>query len=278
MSQRLVLAMLAIGLAAVPAWPQDYFQVFTGAVLGGPTWVRPEDDGPTLAASAVHYSAQSFSLYHASVCAIYSAQEFNGYIHLFRRPFNPLAPLTNLLGGDDNDSTSPMGTGSSRLPDPDDSAGEPTLAPLPSGDYVIVTSGNGPADEGSFATTIHCESAQPSHGAFAGSLTVVFHDRLSVAVDHVTNSASARGTPVRSGSPDTAFFWFYGLTNYELVVKVLDGCAVNDRYWVFIGGLTNQGYRVQVYDHLTDRSHDYTNTLGTRAPAVADTNAFDCTP
>ena len=37
----------------------------------------------------------------------------------------------------------------------------------------------------------------------------------------------------------TGFFWFFGETNVELVVKVLDGGPVNGYHWVFYGALTD---------------------------------------
>ena len=33
--------------------------------------------------------------------------------------------------------------------------------------------------------------------------------------------------------------WFFQAENVEAVVKVLNGCGINDRYWVFAGGLTD---------------------------------------
>jgi hypothetical protein len=34
---------------------------------------------------------------------------------------------------------------------------------------------------------------------------------------------------------DTGYFWFFEDTNVELVVKVLDGRAINGHTWVFYG-------------------------------------------
>ncbi len=79
-------------------------------------------------------------------------------------------------------------------------------------------------------------------------------------------------------SIDSGFFWFFGPSNLEVVVKVLDGCAVNGKSWVFAGGLTDVEVRVTVTDTLTNTSREYFNPLGTAFPAIRDTSAFDGCP
>jgi hypothetical protein len=62
------------------------------------------------------------------------------------------------------------------------------------------------------------------------------------------------------------------------MVKVLDACAINGKYWVYAGSLTNQGYRIRVLDNMTGVERAYSNTEGTNAAAVSDVNAFECDP
>ncbi len=38
---------------------------------------------------------------------------------------------------------------------------------------------------------------------------------------------------------ETGCFWFTREDNLEVFLKVLDGCAITDCYWVFVAGLTN---------------------------------------
>ena len=80
----------------------------------------------------------------------------------------------------------------------------------------------------------------------------------------------------RAESADSSFWWFFDPANYELGVKVLDGCAVNGRYWVFLSGLTNQGWTATIRDGKSGTVKTYTNTLGQLAPPFADTQAFAC--
>ena len=60
----------------------------------------------------------------------------------------------------------------------------------------------------------------------------------------------------------------------ELIVKVLDGCGVNQRYWVFAGGLTNVQTVIPVRDTRTGISKTYINPQGTPFQPVQDTGAF----
>lgn len=77
---------------------------------------------------------------------------------------------------------------------------------------------------------------------------------------------------------DSGLFWFFSASNLELLVKVLDGCAVNDRFWVFAAAATNVEYRLRVTDLATGAVTEYVNPLGVRSPAVTDTNAFRTCP
>lgn len=94
-----------------------------------------------------------------------------------------------------------------------------------------------------------------------------------------TGSASGMATPVRFGTSDSALFWFFRPTNWEVIVKVLDGCAANGHVWVFIAAITNQEYTVEVSEETgapINRRRTYTNPQGTRSPAFTDTQAFSC--
>jgi len=80
------------------------------------------------------------------------------------------------------------------------------------------------------------------------------------------------GTAIPSTDDTGAFFWFDPL-NIELVIKVLDGTAANDHFWVFFGALSNVKFSVLVTDTETGECKEYFNPLGTFA-SVGDTSAF----
>lgn len=79
-------------------------------------------------------------------------------------------------------------------------------------------------------------------------------------------------------SDDSANFWFFNANNWELLIKVLDGCSTNDRYWVFLSAVTTVEYRVTVNDTQEQVTRVYTNDLGETPSAITDTAAFDTCP
>lgn len=76
----------------------------------------------------------------------------------------------------------------------------------------------------------------------------------------------------------SGILWFASSDNYELLIKVLDGCRVNGRYWVFVAATTNLGLELRVIDRLTGLERRYTNPAGTRARTITDTQAFPTCP
>jgi hypothetical protein len=77
---------------------------------------------------------------------------------------------------------------------------------------------------------------------------------------------------------DTGYLWFFNPSNVEVVVKVLNGCGVNNRYWVFAGGLTNVRTVITVTDTQTGATKTYINPQGTAFQPIQDTNAFATCP
>lgn len=82
------------------------------------------------------------------------------------------------------------------------------------------------------------------------------------------------GKPVPiAGSDQTGMFWFFEASNIELVVKVLDGQAINGKHWVFFGALSDVEYEVRVTDTTTGVVKTYRNERGNIC-GQSDTNAF----
>ena len=121
--------------------------------------------------------------------------------------------------------------------------------------------------------------------AYAGALpevcapgpeTLCLHgERFRVEVgwtDPRGNSGAGRTVPCNSEG--SGLFWFFEESNWELMVKVIDGCALNGRFWVFAAATTDVGYRLTVTDTRTGAQAVYENPVGRRAPAVTDTAAL----
>jgi len=70
--------------------------------------------------------------------------------------------------------------------------------------------------------------------------------------------------------------WFFSASNPELLVKVLNGCGVNNSYWVFASAGTNVGLTLAITDTKTGRERVYTNPDLQAAVPIQDTGAFPC--
>jgi hypothetical protein len=77
---------------------------------------------------------------------------------------------------------------------------------------------------------------------------------------------------------ESGYFTFFDPNNVELIVKVLQGCPVNQRYWVFMAGLTNVGVTIFVEDTLTGHQENYANPVGRPFQPVLDTLQFATCP
>jgi hypothetical protein len=75
---------------------------------------------------------------------------------------------------------------------------------------------------------------------------------------------------------DSGYLWFFTASNIEAVVKVLDGCALNQHFWVFAGGLTNVETTITVTDTQTGKMKTYTNPQNKPFQPVQDTSALPC--
>ena len=83
---------------------------------------------------------------------------------------------------------------------------------------------------------------------------------------------------VPAGSDTSGLFWFFDADNWEVLVKVLDGCAINQRFWVFAAATTNVEYTLRVTDIESGALSEYFNPLGRAADAITDTSAFATCP
>jgi hypothetical protein len=124
-------------------------------------------------------------------------------------------------------------------------------------------------------------AAERPTGACVPSNTVLCLDggRFAVEVEWEDfQGGHGPGQVVPTSSDDSGLFWFFAPANWELLVKVLDGCPVNGHHWVFAAATTNVAYTLTVTDTQTDDLWTFTNPAGQPAPAVTDTTAFDACP
>lgn len=78
------------------------------------------------------------------------------------------------------------------------------------------------------------------------------------------------------GVSQGGIFWFFGATNPEILIKVINACPIGSQIWIFYAALTNVGFSVTVTDTQTGHSRTYTNPDLTTAAPVLDTSALPC--
>ena len=83
---------------------------------------------------------------------------------------------------------------------------------------------------------------------------------------------------------DSAVFYFFNPDNAEVLVKVLNGCAINGHWWVYSAPATDLRYRVAVWPpNRTGRTWTAVRGVPTETPgftwvvAITDVNGFGCT-
>jgi len=110
--------------------------------------------------------------------------------------------------------------------------------------------------------------------ATGGATLCLNSNRFQVTVDWSVPSQSRSGVGTAAAvTGDTGYMWFFSPNNVELIIKVLDGRAINGHFWVFYGALSDVQYKVTVKDTQTGAVQTYDNPSGTQA-SHADTTAF----
>ena len=106
--------------------------------------------------------------------------------------------------------------------------------------------------------------------------TVCLHDaRYQVRVTWLAeNGRTGSARAASAVADDSGLFWFFDPNNWEVLVKVLDGCASNDHVWVYGASTTDLGYVIRVTDTATETVKEYPNEPGAPASAITDTTAF----
>lgn len=89
---------------------------------------------------------------------------------------------------------------------------------------------------------------------------------------------SGNGGVVPETSDRSGLFYFFNPDNWEMLVKMLDGCTVNDHFWLFAAQATNVEYTLVVTDTETGQVNTYLNPLGETPQPITDTAAFATCP
>jgi hypothetical protein len=114
------------------------------------------------------------------------------------------------------------------------------------------------------------------------STSLCLRNRFSISARWRTDPAgtltNAQAQVAGTANAGSGLFQFFSPDNWEVMVKTLDGCGLNNRYWVFSAATTNVFYRLEVLDVKTGTQKIYFNYPGPPAPAVTDTDALATCP
>ena len=100
--------------------------------------------------------------------------------------------------------------------------------------------------------------------------------RYRVRLDWQTATASGQALPVADGSADSGLFTFFSPSNWEMMVKLLDGCSLNNKRWVYAAGTTDVAWTLTVTDRNSGAFKTYHNNLGEPSKTITDSSAFAC--
>ena len=160
------------------------------------------------------------------------------------------------------------GTESSR-PAPEHAWTEP-------GFFEVTLRVSGGERESSLSRTFLVEAAEPQGTCVPSAETLCLQDsRYAVAAQwRKADGETGAGTVVHAGTNDSGLFTFFSRDNWEILVKVLDGCALNGHVWVYAASTTDVGYIIRVTDTATGLEKEYRNEPGVPASAITDAAAF----
>jgi hypothetical protein len=145
------------------------------------------------------------------------------------------------------------------------------------GTWTLGVTNTGASTTGAYSIQLQCNTSTPLCSENATTLCLG-NNRFQVRATYNAGSSGSGSAQAVALTSDTGYLWFFDASNVEVVVKVLDGCALNNEYWVFAGGLTNVNVVMTVTDLQTNTTKTYTNPANTEYQPIQDTSAFKTCP
>jgi hypothetical protein len=104
------------------------------------------------------------------------------------------------------------------------------------------------------------------------------NNRFKVEASFNTASGQIGQGKVVKLTDETGYLWFFNSSNIEVVVKALNACSFNSRYWVYAAGLTDVHVVLTVTDTQTGTVKIYNNPQGQPFLPILDSSAFATCP
>jgi len=149
----------------------------------------------------------------------------------------------------------------------------------PAKTYSFVVSARNAEGESGFSNEVSVTTFGTPQPCVAGDTVLCLSGgRFKVETSWKTDDGKSGTGHAVALTSDSGYFWFFGNTNIEMVVKVLNACSFNNRIWVFAGGLTNVEVTMTVTDSQTGAIKIYRNPQGAPFQPIQDTSAFATCP
>jgi hypothetical protein len=180
------------------------------------------------------------------------------------------SPFLELFDPNNNEIDSAMGNGPSSV--------QFNVALNQAGNWALGVTSTGTPTTGAYSLKLTCGTPPPTCEPNSTTLCIG-NGRFAVKATYNAGSNGGSGNAQAVAlTSDTGYLWFFAASNVEAVVKVIDGCALNNRWWVFAGGLTNVNVVMTVTDTTTNTTKTYTNPANTEFQPIQDTSAFATCP
>jgi CSLREA domain-containing protein len=149
-------------------------------------------------------------------------------------------------------------------------------APGSGGNACAATDQRGAGRPGSFRCDIG--AFERTAACVAGGNTLCLNNGRFRVTATFQDQGSTRAAQAQALTDESGFFAFSSPSNIELTVKILNTCAANNRYGVFLSGLTNSAVTVTVTDLKAKQTKTYTNPAGRVFQTRLDATAFNTCP
>lgn len=122
-------------------------------------------------------------------------------------------------------------------------------------------------DIGAFEATAACVAG--------GNILCLNNGRFKVTANWQAPTAYGAANAVTLDG-DNGYFWFLDPGSVEVVAKILNNCATNGHYWLFLGGMTNARVDLTITDTQTGQVKTYTNPSGQAFRTLINRVTFAC--
>jgi CSLREA domain-containing protein len=123
-------------------------------------------------------------------------------------------------------------------------------------------------DIGAFEATAACVTG--------GNTLCLNNSRFKVTANWQTPTTYGGAANAAARDGNNGYFWFSDTGSVEVTAKVLDNCAVNGHYWLFLGGMTNARVDLTITDTQTGHVTTYTNQSGQAFRTLINRTTFAC--